>query len=294
MFFGHYLIRIAHFRASKSDESLKKRTFARNFYSKQCPTAIFIMLKIQNLNLLSRKEQLAAIPEGKLVINTINAFSYVCVCRDGIFEKAITEADYLLPDGMSMIWACRLLKNPNPPQERIAGWDLFSYEMDRFEAKGKEAAAKGEKLPRVMFFGSAEWHLDQIREKAAQLYPHIEVVTYSPPFKEEFEEEDSRRMIDAINTAKPDLLWIGMTAPKQEKWVYCHLDKLDINCHIGSIGAVFNFFTDDTTRAPRWMQEAGFEWLYRFCRNPRRLAYRYIVGNSVFLWHVCREYFGSR
>ena len=98
-------------------------------------------------------------------------------------------------------------------------------------------------------------------------------------------------MIDAINAVKPDLLWIGMTAPKQEKWAYTHLDALEVNGHIGTIGAVFDFFAGTVERAPVRWQEHGLEWLYRLTKEPRRMWRRYIIGNALFLWNITKEKF---
>jgi exopolysaccharide biosynthesis WecB/TagA/CpsF family protein len=93
-----------------------------------------------------------------------------------------------------------------------------------------------------MFMGSSERVLGLIKIKSAEIYPNLEVVTYSPPYKPEFSKEDNAAIVTAINSENPDLLWIGMTAPKQEKWTYTHWDELDIHCHVGTIGAVFDFF----------------------------------------------------
>ena len=99
-----------------------------------------------------------------------------------------------------------------------------------------------------MFMGSSEKVLSMIVEKAGNIYPNIKVVTYSPPYKPEFNEEDNKSIIDAINVTDPDLLWIGMTAPKQEKWTYRHWDELNIHCHCGTVGAVFDFFAGTVDR----------------------------------------------
>lgn len=92
--------------------------------------------------------------------------------------------------------------------------------------------------------GSSEKVLALIKRRAAVDFPHIEVETYSPPYKPEFSEEDNRAIVEAINKANPDLLWIGMTAPKQEKWAYTHWNELKIHCHCGTIGAVFDFMLE--------------------------------------------------
>lgn len=144
-----------------------------------------------------------------------------------------------------------------------------------------------------MFLGSSEAVLAKIIQEASYLYHNIEVVIYSPPYKPVFSEEDNRAMVEAINNANPDLLWIGMTAPKQEKWVYEHWDELDIHCHVGTIGAVFDFFAGTVRRAPEWWQKHGLEWLYRLLSEPRRMWRRYLIGNVLFLWNIINEKYGQ-
>lgn len=137
--------------------------------------------------------------------------------------------------------------------------------------------------------GSSEKVLNLIREKAKTVYPHIQIETYSPPYKPVFSEEDNRRIIEAINQANPDLLWIGMTAPKQEKWAYSHWNELHIHCHCGTIGAVFDFFAGTIKRAPKSWQNHCLEWLYRLIKEPRRMWKRYIIGNTLFISNVIKE-----
>ena len=140
-----------------------------------------------------------------------------------------------------------------------------------------------------MFMGSSEKVLARIRKRAAVDYPNLEVVTYSPPYKPEFSEEDNAAIIKAINDANPDLLWIGMTAPKQEKWTYAHWKELNIHCHVGTIGAVFDFYAGTAQRAPQWWQEHSLEWLYRLVKEPKRMWRRYVIGNPLFLWNIGKE-----
>ena len=140
-----------------------------------------------------------------------------------------------------------------------------------------------------MFMGSSPKVLSLIEKRAAVDYPHLKVVTYSPPYKPEFTDEDNKAIIEAINSANPDLLWIGMTAPKQEKWTYAHWHELNIHCHVGTIGAVFDFYAGTVERAPLWWQEHGLEWAYRLMKEPRRMWRRYILGNVLFLWNMTKE-----
>ena len=187
-----------------------------------------------------------------MLINTINAHSYNTARKDSLFAEALTNGDVLIPDGVSIVKACKWIKAKSQPKERIAGWDLFSFEMEKLERESEELRVKSEESKIVMFMGSSQKVLDLIVKRAAEVYPHLKVVTYSPPYKPEFSDEDNKAIIDAINAANPDLLWIGMTAPKQEKWTYSHWNELNIHCHVGTIGAVFDFFAGTVKRAPIW------------------------------------------
>lgn len=274
------------------------------------------MFRLKNLNILGSKAELAALPEGKLLINTINAHSYNTARKDELFAEALTNGDVLIPDGVSIVKACRWIKAKSQPKERIAGWDLFEFEMNKLEECGmknvecgannssldnsQSASADHSKLKipnskfrehplTVMFMGSSQKVLDLIVKRAAEVYPHLKIVTYSPPYKPEFSEEDNKAIVEAINAADPDLLWIGMTAPKQEKWTYSHWEELDIHCHVGTIGAVFDFFAGTVERAPIWWQRHGLEWLYRLLKEPKRMWRRYIIGNTLFLWNMLKE-----
>ena len=278
------------------------------------------MFRLKNLNILGSKAELAALPEGKLLINTINAHSYNTARKDELFAEALTNGDVLIPDGVSIVKACRWIKAKSLPKERIAGWDLFEFEMNKLEECGMnnssldnsqsasadhsklkiqnscsgkrlyEPSAKFRERPlTVMFMGSSQKVLDLIVKRTAEVYPHLKIVTYSPPYKPEFSEEDNKAIVEAINAADPDLLWIGMTAPKQEKWTYSHWNELNIHCHVGTIGAVFDFFAGTVERAPMWWQRHGLEWLYRLLKEPKRMWRRYIIGNTLFLWNMLKE-----
>ena len=292
------------------------------------------MFRLKNLNILGSKAELAALPEGKLLINTINAHSYNTARKDRLFAEALTNGDVLIPDGVSIVKACRWIKAKSLPKERIAGWDLFEFEMNKLEEcgmKNVECGVNGEECGMnnssldnsqsasadhscsgkrlyepsaklkiqnskfrerpltVMFMGSSQKVLDLIVTRAAEVYPHLKIVTYSPPYKPEFSEEDNKAIIEAINAVNPDLLWIGMTAPKQEKWTYSHWNELNIHCHVGTIGAVFDFFAGTVERAPIWWQRHGLEWLYRLLKEPKRMWRRYIIGNTLFLWNMLKE-----
>lgn len=240
---------------------------------------LIFMLKLKELSLLISKRDLLSLPDKKLLINTINAHSYNTAQNDILFAEALTHGDILIPDGISIVKANKWLNAKAQPKERIAGWDLFEFEMKHLNQKGGKC----------FFMGSSEKVLSLIKEKAKIVYPNIIVETFSPPYKPEFNDEDNKKIIDAINQANPDLLWIGMTAPKQEKWTYSHWNELEIHCHVGTIGAVFDFFAGTVERAPLWWQRHGLEWLYRLIKEPKRMWKRYIIGNTLFLWNITKE-----
>lgn len=246
------------------------------------------MLKLKELNIVETRGALRSIPDGKILINTINAHSFNVAQKDDLFAEALRKGDYLIPDGASVVKACKWLKAKSQPRERIAGWDLFTFEMQRLEKNSQRRSMNTPKL-KVMFMGSSEKVLSLIREKAAEDYPNLSVITYSPPYKPEFSKEDNAAIIKAINEANPDLLWIGMTAPKQEKWTYFHWNELNIHCHVGTIGAVFDFYAGTAQRAPQWWQEHSLEWLYRLVKEPKRMWRRYVIGNPLFLWNISKE-----
>lgn len=240
------------------------------------------MLRLKDLNLVESMEALSSLPAGKLLINTINAYSYNVARKDELFATALSKGGALVPDGMSIVVACRWLNAESQPQRRIAGWDVFEFEMKRLASRGGG---------KCLFMGSSVQVLDKITHRAAIDYPNIEVLTYSPPYRDEFVGAENQAMVDVINNANPDLLWIGMTAPKQEKWIYSHWNELDIHCHCGTIGAVFSFYARTERRAPIWMQRHGMEWAFRLFRNPVRMWRRYVVGNTVFLKNILQDKF---
>ena len=221
------------------------------------------------------------LPDNKLLISTINAHSFNLTQDDSVFTSAIRNSDVLIPDGISVVWAIRLLTGMK--LKKIAGADLFFYELARLDKSGGSC----------FFLGSSESTLGKITARAAIEYPGVKIGKYSPPYKAEFTADDNRMMTEAVNSFKPDVLFVGMTAPKQEKWAYLHKDRLDTK-HICCIGAVFDFYAGTITRAPDWMIRLGLEWFYRLIREPSRMWRRYLIGNTKFIWLILKEKAGFR
>lgn len=137
---------------------------------------------------------------------------------------------------------------------------------------------------RHFFYGSTEETLEKLYAKLSSEYPQSTVTgMYSPPFRELTEEED-KAIIDMINDSNPDFVWIGLGAPKQEKWMAAHQGK--VKGFMVGVGAAFDYYAGNIKRAPQWMQKTNLEWLYRLMQDPKRLFKRYLVTNSKFVWNA--------
>ena len=208
-----------------------------------------------------------------------NPHSLVVASKDTLFERALKNADILLPDGTGIIIAAKILGLPCT--EKVAGTDFFL-------GLSRKANEEKKKL-RYFFLGSSKKTLKLIEERMEQDFPAIDVCgTYSPPFKVKFSEKDNSAMISAVNNARPDVLWVGMTAPKQEKWIYENRDKLNVP-FLAAIGAVFDFFAGTKERSSGFWITMGLEWLPRFLKEPRRLWERNLKSTPIFLGWVLKE-----
>lgn len=213
--------------------------------------------------------------QTKFVISTINSYSFVIAEKDKTFKEALQNSDILLPDGIGIVWATKFLYGKEI--KKIAGYDIFIHLMKSLEEK------KGS----CFLFGSSEETLAKIKNKASSEYPSIEVNYLSPPFKDEFLEEENIEFISYINSKKPDVLFVGMTAPKQEKWVYKNKEKLNIPV-IASIGAVFDFYAGNVKRPSKFWVNNGLEWFGRLLQEPRRLWKRNLIYVPLFIYHIIK------
>jgi N-acetylglucosaminyldiphosphoundecaprenol N-acetyl-beta-D-mannosaminyltransferase len=212
----------------------------------------------------------------KIIVNTINPHSYCVAKKDKAFKEALQQSDFLLPDGVGIVLAAKVLNRKKI--EKIAGYDVFLHLMQQLDEKGGSC----------FFLGAAPETLEKIEERAAQDFPNVKIHTYSPPYKAVFTQEESKQMWEAVNAVQPDALFVGMTAPKQEKWVYQYKEQLNVNI-ICSIGAVFDFYAGTVKRPSQFWIKLGLEWLPRFVKEPRRLAERNLVSTPKFVWEVLRE-----
>lgn len=207
---------------------------------------------------------------------------YVCV-RDvnGIMESQRdpelryihNRAGLVTPDGMPMVWLSRWAGHKEV--SRVYGPDLMT-------ALTQISAERGY---RQFYFGGTPGVAEALAAKLTLANPGLVVCgTHTPPFRPLTEEED-QQVIDSINASRADLVWVGLSTPKQERWMAAHALKLHAPVLLG-VGAAFDFLSGTKTQAPRWIQRSGFEWLYRLVQEPRRLGKRYLMNNPAFLWKV--------
>jgi len=209
----------------------------------------------------------------KTLINTINPHSYCVAQKDELFNAALRASDILLPDGIGIVLAARILKGKRI--EKIAGADLHQFCL-------KNANEKGLK---VFYLGASQTTLDKIHAKLKTEFPNVQFASYSPPYKPIFSLEDNQAMIAEVNAFEPYYLFVGMTAPKQEKWAFEHIAKLNVRA-ICSIGAVFDFYAGTVKRPHSFWIKIGLEWLVRFVKEPKRLAERNMISMPKFIWAV--------
>jgi N-acetylglucosaminyldiphosphoundecaprenol N-acetyl-beta-D-mannosaminyltransferase len=214
--------------------------------------------------------------KSSLLVNTINQYSFCMASEDLEFKESLQMSDVLLPDGISVVAAEYLLTGK--VIKKISGADLHEHMLKDLEKKSG----------RCFYLGASEATLNNIKTKMAVEYPNVKVGVYSPPFKKEFSAEEDRNMIAAINEFEPDVLFIGMTAPKQEKWAYANKSKIKANV-ICTVGAVFDFYAGTVERPNHILIDLGLEWFGRLIKEPRRLWKRYLFYGPVFIWLISRE-----
>jgi len=228
---------------------------------------------VESLGFKLIKNDLSIVPlDKRVLINTMSPNSYGISVKDPQMRDALTNADYLVLDGLYFGLAPLLLKGQLV--KRFAGWDCFRYFSEKINAKhGK-----------VFFLGSSEDTLARIKAKYSSEYPHILTETFSPPFRESFSTEDNEEMRRKINIFQPDLVFVGMTAPKQEKWGYQNKEYL--NTHIiCAIGNVFDWYAGNSKRPGIFWQKTGLEWLVRIFYRPEVFK-RNIQNQMVFFGHL--------
>jgi len=216
--------------------------------------------------------------------------TYVCIApvstivdvqSNDRYKDIVNNSGMTTPDGMPLVWLGKLKGERG--MERTYGPDLMAAFCQFSQDKGY----------RHYFFGGHEASNQLLISKLKERFPRINIVgNFSPSFREIGEREEAS-VIEAINQASPDVLWVGLGSPKQDYWMREHRDKLDAPVMVG-VGAAFDFLAGVKKQAPVWMRRIGMEWFFRLCCEPRRLWRRYLVGNTLFIYWLLKDFFQSK
>ncbi len=215
---------------------------------------------------------------------------YVCVTgvhgvieaqQDEAFRGILNRSFLNTPDGMPMVWMGKL--NGFRQMDRVYGPDLMLLICEFARSKGYSH----------FFYGGGDGVAELLRQRMEAKFPGIKIAgTYTPPFRPLTPAEEDG-MIRLLNDKKPDIIWVGLSTPKQEKFMARYRDRLDATLMFG-VGAAFDFHAGKVRQAPRWVQRSGLEWLFRLCCEPRRLWRRYLRNNPLFIWGVFRQWTGLK
>ncbi len=211
--------------------------------------------------------------------------SYVCVapvstivtCQENsVYKELINKADLVTPDGVPVVWLGRL--KGFREIRRTYGPDLMTAVCKQGQSKGY----------RHYLYGGTSLSLEKLEKSLKQRFPDIHIVgRFSPPFRE-LTLEENEKIIQEINRLEPDIIWVGLGAPKQDFWMSQNRAILSASVLVG-VGAAFDFLSGMKRQAPRWMQRIGLEWFFRLCCEPRRLGRRYLIGNSKFIYYLIKD-----
>jgi len=246
-------------------------------------TISFGGIKISNLNFQEAVEEIKnSLQKGqKNYVVTPNAAHFYLLRKDREFREAYGHAGLVLADGMSIIFASRMIGTPL--KERCSGADLFGV-----------VCGLGASLNKNIFILGGEKGSDQIAKKKLQMeHENIQINTYSPPFGFEKSENETKKIITLINKTASDILFVCSGSPKSEKWLYGNFSHLNITMAF-SFGNALNIYAGTKMRAPVWMQKAGLEWLFRLWQEPGRLWKRYLFSNTFFIYLCINEFFKKR
>lgn len=254
---------------------------ARKFMAIQRVNVLGVGISVLNLKtaLAAMAQAVAERRKGYICITGVHGVMEAQ--DDPEFRHILNDAFLCTPDGMPMVWSGKL--RGHREMSRVYGPDLMLEVCAWSQQSGC----------RHFFYGGLPGVPETLRDRLVQRFPKLQVVgCYSPPFRP-LNEEELTQLQQTIREAKPDILWVGLSTPKQERFMAEHLSKLDVTLMVG-VGAAFDFHSGRAKQAPRWMQRTGLEWFYRMCSEPRRLAGRYLRNNPRFILKAVAQFVGLR
>lgn len=228
---------------------------------------------------IEQMEQWITLRDGTHYIAVTGMHGVMEAQQDNTFKGILNSADLVVPDGMPLVWLGR--RNGHGLSRRVYGPEL----MEKF------CRTTGGKY-RHFLYGGAQGVAENLATVMTTKFKNRVTGVYCPPFRPLTPDEESA-LVSQIEAADPDILWVGLSTPKQEKWMYGMRHRLRVPVMVG-VGAAFDFLTGRAKQAPQWMRENGLEWLYRLVSEPRRLWRRYILLGSRFVWNVSLEILGFK
>ena len=233
---------------------------------------VFIIMNLFNFEIFTGAiDNVFLQDERQCIVNTINPHSLIVSLSDPEFHKALKSSDVLLPDGAGILFASHIINDRKI--DKITGPSALDIALNHYNKKHSK----------VYFLGANEKTLLLIKQRINKKYNNIKVQTYSPSFSDEFTESENRKILNNINEFSPDLLCVGMTAPKQEKWVYINKGNLP-NCCIMSIGAAFDWFSGIKKQPSEFSRKFHLAWLERFIREPIRMMPR--IKSMIYFTYI--------
>jgi len=215
-----------------------------------------------------------AVFEKRKFVTYLNAHCFNLAIKDKKYRQILSVSDIVYPDGISIVWAARILGYSLP--ERVNAADFF----------GRFCRETQDRKISLYLLGGSENTIKKAIERLKANYPRLKV---HGSYNGYFSENEEIKIIEEINRQRPHILLLGLGAGRQEKWVFRNLNKLDVNV-VWAVGGLFNLLSGELKRAPRWMIKAGLEWLYRLIQQPNKLWRRYLIGNTIFIFLVFREF----
>ena len=212
------------------------------------------------------------------VLSCLNPHSVAISEKDDLFKGALQSSDWLIADGVGVSALARLVASRKI--NRITGPEIFEVLLHHANQKSLK----------VFFLGSSEDTLRLIRERLQREFPNIgDIGSFSPKFTTEFSVTEVNEMVNTVNAFQPDILWVGMTAPKQEKWLSENKIRLDVK-FAGAVGAAFDYFGGVHQRPNTYIRRLGLEWLIRILQNPKKMWRRTLISAPKYLWIFFRYY----
>ena len=209
-------------------------------------------------------------------LTCLNANSFIISKYNLLYRNALIHSDWVIPDGVGILLASYILNGKK--QKRITGSDIFRQVNNQLNYIGGS----------VFLLGSTNQTLKKMVKRLKLDYPNVKISgVYSPPFKLSFTRDDIDKMIAEVNNTSSDILWVGMTSPKQDVLINKCRNRFNVKFAAG-VGAVFDFYSGNISRAPVFMQKIGLEWLHRFIKSPKRMFKRNMISGSLFLFEIIK------